>query len=104
MNIIGISDTHDSSCCLIQDGKIVFACAEERFQRIKNFGSFPVQSLRYIKKKFKLNSNNIDYIAVANLSLPSTNLLGLNSQFSIEDHLKFQEKYFYEHIYNNKKN
>lgn len=103
MNIIGISDTHDSSCCLIQDGKIVFACAEERFQRIKNFGSFPVQSLRYIKKKFKLNSNNIDYIAVANLSLPSTNLLGLNSQFSIEDHLKFQEKYFYEHIYNNKK-
>lgn len=102
MNIIGISDTHDSSCCLIQNGKIKFACAEERFQRIKNFGSFPIKSLKYLKEKFKLNSKNIDYIAVANLSLPSTNLLGLNSQFSIEDHVKFQEKYFYPHIYKKK--
>ncbi len=103
MNIVGISDTHDSSCCLIQNGKLKFACAEERFQRIKNFGSFPIKSLRFLKKKFELNSKNIDYVAVANLSLPSTNLLGLNSQFSIEDHLKFQEKYFYPHIYKKKK-
>ena len=51
MNIIGISDTHDSSCCYIKNGKLIFACAEERFQRRKNFGSFPIKSLRYLLKK-----------------------------------------------------
>ena len=103
MNIIGINDTHDSSCCYFKNGKLIFACAEERFQRIKNFGSFPIKSLKYLKLKYNLNSSNIDYVAVANLSLPSTNILSLNSNFSIEDHLKFHENYFYEHIYKNNK-
>ena len=102
MNIIGISDTHDSSCCYIKNGKLIFACAEERFQRRKNFGSFPIKSLRYLLKKYKLKPKDIDYVAVANLSLPTTNILGLNSQFSIKDHLKIQENYFYEHLYNKK--
>ena len=33
MNIIGVNDTHDASCCYIKDGKLIYACAEERFQR-----------------------------------------------------------------------
>ena len=56
MNIIGVNDTHDASCCYIKDGKLIYACAEERFQRRKNFGSFPIKSLRYLLKKYKLNS------------------------------------------------
>ena len=103
MNIIGVNDTHDASCCYIKDGKLIYACAEERFQRRKNFGSFPIKSLRYLLKKYKLNSKNIDFVAVANLKLPTTNVLGVNSQFSLDDHIKLQDEYFYKSTYQNKK-
>ncbi len=37
MNIIGLSAFyHDSACCLIQNGEIVAAAAEERFSRRKH--------------------------------------------------------------------
>ena len=37
MNIIGINSSgfHESSVCLVQDGRVVFACAEERISRVK---------------------------------------------------------------------
>ena len=53
MNIIGVNDTHDASS-YIKDGKLIYACAEERFQRRKNFGSFPIKSLRYLLKNINL--------------------------------------------------
>jgi predicted NodU family carbamoyl transferase len=37
MNILGISaGYHESSCCLLQDGRLVAAAAEERFTRLKH--------------------------------------------------------------------
>ena len=48
MYILGINDTHDSSACLIKDGKIVMALAEERITRTKNIASLPTNSIKHI--------------------------------------------------------
>ena len=38
MNILGINVYHaDTSACIVIDGKIIAACEEERFTRIKHF-------------------------------------------------------------------
>ena len=60
MNIVGISDTHDSSCCLIQNGKLKFACAEERFQRIKNHHHILSLHLGNQFHNFGIESDEVD--------------------------------------------
>ena len=63
MNIIGISAFyHDSSACLFKDGKLVFACEEEKFSGIKHDNSFPQLTLDYIFKTYKLDRNKIDAV------------------------------------------
>ena len=48
MNIIGISAFyHDAACCLLQDGELRAAAAEERFSRRKHDRDLPVEALRY---------------------------------------------------------
>jgi len=63
MNIIGISAFyHDSSACLFKDGKLVFACEEEKFSGIKHDSSFPQMTLDYIFKTYKLDRSKIDAV------------------------------------------
>ena len=57
MLIIGISAYyHDAAACLIDDGVIFFAAQEERYTRIKNDSSFPINAvkncLEFSKKTF----------------------------------------------------
>ena len=53
--ILGIScGYHDSSACLVKDGKILSACEEERFTGIKHDSSFPHKTIEWI-----FNSNSI---------------------------------------------
>ena len=40
MIILGINDTHDSSACLVKDGKLIIAVEEERFRRVKKLAVF----------------------------------------------------------------
>ncbi len=61
--VLGISAFyHDSAACLIKNGKIVSACQEERFTRIKHDYNFPVLSIKYILKENKLSILDIEYI------------------------------------------
>jgi predicted NodU family carbamoyl transferase len=53
--VIGISAYyHDSSACLFRNGQLIFACEEEKFTGIKHDSTFPVKTLDYIFKKYKL--------------------------------------------------
>ena len=48
MTILGISAYyHDSAAAIITDGEIIAAAQEERFSRIKNDKSFPVEAIRF---------------------------------------------------------
>lgn len=51
-NIVGIHYGHNASVALAKDGKIVFALAEERPSRIKNFTGFPVQAYKIMLEKY----------------------------------------------------
>ena len=61
--IIGISAFyHDSSVCLFRDGELVFACEEEKFTGIKHDSSFPVNTLNYIFKRYKIRKEDVETI------------------------------------------
>ncbi len=63
IKILGISSFfHDSSASLIEDGNIIAAVQEERFTRVKNDSSFPINSIRYCLSYANNSLENIDYI------------------------------------------
>src|SRR5437879_3315869 len=80
MNILGIHIGHDSSACLIQDGRIVADVAEERFTRTKHYAGPPMFALGYCLESQNLTMKDIDAVAVPTCGvLPQLNfLLDLN--------------------------
>ena len=65
MNILGISySMHESAACLVQDGKLVFACAEERLSRRKQDASFPVLAIQAALKHGGLDPEDVDHVAI----------------------------------------
>jgi carbamoyltransferase len=75
MYILGINTSHDSSTCLMKDGKILFLNSEDRFNRIKRYflakadiSKTLLPSINEIKKY----TDTIDYLAIGDLKgLPS---------------------------------
>jgi carbamoyltransferase len=65
MNILGISySMHESAACLVQDGELKFACAEERLSKKKQDGSFPVRSIQAALDFGGLRVSDIDHVAI----------------------------------------
>ncbi len=65
MNILGINfaGIHESSACLLQDGKLVFACAEERISRIKQDKSFPKLAIQAALDFAGIKASDVDHVA-----------------------------------------
>jgi len=53
-NILGISISHNSSICVLSDGKIDFFLEEDRLSRIKKDFT-PSEIIRYVSSKYKIN-------------------------------------------------
>ena len=72
--ILGINKDHsDSSACLLIDGKLIGAVAEERLgKRLKHDSSFPKNSIKWLLKESNIKYSDINVIAVSNNS--SSNL------------------------------
>jgi len=64
MNILGIHIGHDSSACLVRDGKIVADVAEERFTRLKHYAGLPLSSVGYCLQSQNLTMKDIDMVAI----------------------------------------
>jgi carbamoyltransferase len=70
MNVLGISAYyHDSAACLFQDGKLVFACEEEKFTGIKHDSSFPDSAIKYIKENYTDKFDVVCYYEKPHLKL-----------------------------------
>jgi carbamoyltransferase len=65
MNVIGINSSgfHESSVCLLQDGKVVFACAEERLSRVKQDKRFPKLAIQAALDFAGLKAAEVDHVA-----------------------------------------
>src|SRR5258705_8303720 len=57
-----ISQGHDAAAALVVDGKIVAAAAEERFNRKKHSGDFPIGAIRYCLSEGGLSPGDLDAI------------------------------------------
>ncbi|WP_349592259.1 carbamoyltransferase [Thalassospira sp. NFXS8] len=61
--ILGVSAFyHDSAAALIKNGQIVSAVQEERFSRVKNDCSFPIEAIKWILSDSHLGLSDIDHV------------------------------------------
>ncbi len=64
MTILGISCYyHDSAACLMRDGKIIAAAAEERFTRKKHDNDFPIEAIKFCLDFGKIAMNEVDVVS-----------------------------------------
>ena len=66
MFVLGLnySQMHDSSACLIRDGQLLFAVAEERISRLKHDARFPHLAIQACLDFAKLRPDQIDEVCV----------------------------------------
>lgn len=66
MYILGINAFHaGASACLIQDGKLVAAAEEERFNRRKYWAGFPVQAIGYVLSEAGISAYDLDHVGIS---------------------------------------
>ena len=66
MNIIGINHFfHDTSACLVSDGRLVAALEEERFSRDKHTTAFPTEAAQRCLKMGKIGPEDVHHVAVS---------------------------------------
>lgn len=64
MIVLGISCYyHDSAACIIKDGKIIAAAAEERFTREKHDNNFPQKAIGFCLDSLGISANEIDIVS-----------------------------------------
>jgi carbamoyltransferase len=59
---INYNKTHDSSACIVRDGKLLFAVAEERLSRIKHDATFPALSIQACLDFAAVKAGEVDEI------------------------------------------
>lgn len=71
MNVVGLSAFyHESACCLLVDGRLVAAAAEERFSRIKHDPRLPVHAFRACLDAGNLDLTDVDAVAYYEEPIP----------------------------------
>src|SRR5713226_7821832 len=92
---INYSRMHDSSACIVRDGELLFAVAEERISRLKHDAGFPKNAIRACLDFAKVGADQLDEVCFgwqtagpvfrhdlkcyATGKMPLTYLNGLNS-------------------------
>ena len=68
MLIVGLNAFHpDSAACVLKDGKLVAAVAEERLgTRLKHVAGFPARALQSVLKMAGASIRDADYVAIGN--------------------------------------
>jgi carbamoyltransferase len=61
---LNYSQMHDSSACLVRDGELLFAVAEERISRVKHDARFPALSIQACLDFAKIQSEQIDEVCM----------------------------------------
>lgn len=71
MIILGISCYyHDAAACLIRDGQIIAAAAEERFTRKKHDNNFPKKAIEFCLNQARIAAKDIDVISFYEKPIP----------------------------------
>ena len=69
--ILGIADNHDAEAALWVDGNIVAAINQERIDRVKNSGAFPMGAIDAVLEEANCKARDIDLVVVGTAFTPS---------------------------------
>src|SRR6266700_3520452 len=61
---INYSQMHDSSACIVRDGELLFAVAEERLSRVKHDARFPHLGVKACLDSASLKAEEVDYVCL----------------------------------------
>src|SRR5579863_1577766 len=65
MLILGLNMFHaDASAAIVQDGKVLFAIAEERLNRVKHYAEFPALAIQACLTAAGAKISDIDHVEV----------------------------------------
>ena len=69
--VLGLNAYHaDAAACLVKDGDLVAAVEEERFRRIKHWGGFPSEAIRYCLAEAGIALADVEHVAVNSDNAP----------------------------------
>ena len=95
MIILGICDNHDAHSCIVKDGQLIAAIAEERLSRLKADMGYPERSIDRVLKTTGVSSQEIDVVAVAGAAEnPFQRLCKNNAIFTNRNWISQCEKYW----------
>jgi carbamoyltransferase len=77
-----ISQGYDSAAALVVDGKVIAAAAQERFDRKKHTGNFPVDAIQFCLREAGLDIEDVDEIAHGFDYSPFRQLYSLDAESS----------------------
>ena len=69
--LLSVHRGHNASCAVMKNGKIIMACEEERFSRVKNDIGYPFHSLSYVARTLNLSNENVECVAYTTKGFPS---------------------------------
>jgi len=95
MKILGIKyGGHDTSAALMIDGKLIAACAQERFTKDKHSRKFPIEAINDCLRIGKISINDVDEIAYVNDIKTFLKEIYIKPAFKSLNRLKFLFKDF----------
>tara|TARA_Y100000768_G_scaffold373422_1_gene342038 strand:+ start:754 stop:2559 length:1806 start_codon:yes stop_codon:yes gene_type:complete len=95
MYILGLSLGILSTASILKNNKILFTASEERFTKIKNDESYPLNAINFVLKEAKIKGADLSKVVIAgkNLNL-NTHLMNKYSKWNIEDHFKIMNDFW----------
>lgn len=95
MKILGISDSHEAHACVMVNGQIISAVAEERLTRLKADTGFPNLAIKQALEIANIDTKDIDHVAfAAKKSSPYLALCKRAAMFSVQDWVKQNHQYW----------
>ena len=86
MIILGICDSHEAHACIVRDGHLIAAMAEERLSRLKADMGYPQRSIDAVLQTCGISPEEIDAVAFAGQRGDAfQRLYKMNALFSVKD-------------------
>ena len=102
MIILGISDSIESHACILKDGKLIGAVAEERFSRLKSDTGYPKKSIDSLLNYLKIKPIEIDKVVFAGFDNGIfQTIYKPNAKFSVFDWIKQNDLFWKPKLYMN---
>lgn len=100
MTLLSIFWGYCSGVALLKEGVVLAAVSEERFSRIKNDSTFPINSINWLFQTFSMNSKDIDKIIMVSNDVGTDYIILKKNEWTVSDYLYENHHYWKEKLLN----